>query len=360
MNSFYKILITLILLPLMAGAHNDKFKGKYTKEKTLNKEYTVNANAGLEVTNSYGNIDIVTWNQNRTVIEVRIQTNGDNEEKVQKKLDDIDVEFSGNGTLVTAKTVFEGRKNSSWSWWGGNKNNVNMQIDYTIKLPVGNSVNLSNDYGAITLDRLEGNARINCDYGQLNIGELMADNNYLNFDYTKNSTITYMKSGKINADYSEFILEQVDRLELSADYSDSTIEEVVSLNYNNDYGKINVGQAGELVGRGDYIPLRLQTLKGNLNVNTDYGSVHIDQITAEGGDITIDADYATIKLGFDSGYNFNFKLDLSYANFKGEEKVTVTKSVKENHGRKVEGYHGSKNSGNTISVNSDYGNVHFE
>ena len=294
MNSYYNILIAFLLLPLLAGAHNDKFKGKYTKEKTLSKEYTVNANAGLEVSNSYGNIDIVTWNQNRTVIEVRIQTNGNNEEKVQKKLEDIDVEFSGNGTLVKAKTVFDGRKNSSWSWWGNNNNNVKMQIDYTIKLPVGNSVNLSNDYGAITIDKLEGNAKIDCDYGQLNIGELMADDNYLNFDYTKNSTIAYMKSGKINADYSEFTLEQVDRLELNADYTDSTIEEAKSLNYNNDYGKINVGQVGELVGRGDYIPLRLETLKGNLNVNTDYGSVHIDRITAEGGDITIDADYATI------------------------------------------------------------------
>ena len=107
MNSYYNILIAFLLLPLLAGAHNDKFKGKYTKEKTLSKEYTVNANAGLEVSNSYGNIDIVTWNQNRTVIEVRIQTNGNNEEKVQKKLDDIDVEFSGNGTLVKAKTVFD-------------------------------------------------------------------------------------------------------------------------------------------------------------------------------------------------------------------------------------------------------------
>ncbi len=72
-----------------------------------------------------------------------------------------------------------------------------MEINYTIKVPVTNSVNLENDYGAISLDKLEGQAKISCDYGQLRIGELWAENNSLNFDYTNKSTIAFMKSGKI-------------------------------------------------------------------------------------------------------------------------------------------------------------------
>ena len=358
MKSFYKYTLLLLLIPALAVANNGK-KGKYTKEKKLNKEFTVNATAGLLVDNSYGNIDIATWNENRTVIEVTITTNGDNEEKVQEKLDEITVEFSGNGSLVTAKTIFKNSK-GSWSWWSNNKSNVNMEINYKIKLPVKNTVDLNNDYGAINLDRLEGTAKIGCNYGQLIIGELLGDNNYLNFDYTDKSTIAYMKSGKINADYSGFTLEKTEKLELNADYTNSEILEVKSLNYNNDYGKIHVGNAKDVIGQGDYLSHSFDRISGSLNLNADYGSIKIERVTSTAKDITINADYTGVRLAFEAGYSFDFIARLSYASLKGEEDLNVTKSDKDYTSKTYEGYHNIKNSGNKININSSYGGVTFK
>jgi hypothetical protein len=347
------------MLPALLLANNPRFKGKYTKTKTLQKEFTVNANAGLKVDNSYGNIDIVTWSENRTVLEVVITTNGNDEEKVQNKLNKIDVIFSGNGSLVSAKTTFGDRKNSSWSWWGKNNNNVKMEINYTIKMPITNTVDLHNDYGGININKLEGEARINCDYGQVNIGELLAENNYLSFDYSKNCSIGYMKNGKIDADYSSFVLEKVDNLDLGADYTKSEVLNAKSINYNNDYVRISIGQLTDLVGRGDYIPLKIKELKGNLDVNTDYGSVTVDEITASAGNISIRSDYAGIKLGYASGYNFDFVIDLSYASFNGKEDLEVLTTNKSYTSKSYTGYHGSRDSGNKININSDYGGVTF-
>ena len=356
MRPLFKLVLIALLLPTIAVANGNPRKGKYTKTKTLNKEYTVNADAGLRVDNSYGNIDVVTWNENRTVIEVVITTNGNNEEKVQDKLNDIDVDFSGSSSMVTAKTIFKGRKNNSWSFWKKN-NNVHMEINYTIKLPISNNADLSNDYGAISINKLEGNCKISCDYGQVNIGQLMADNNYLSFDYTNNSTIEYMKSGKINADYSSFTLERVEDLEINADYTKSEILNARSIDYSNDYGRISIGGVDNITGRGDYIPLKIEELRGDLNVNSDYGSVTVKKIAASAGDITIQSDYAGIKLAFDSGYHFDFFVDLSYAGLSGKEDLEVLKSSKDHSSKSYSGYHGSKNSGNTININSDYGGV---
>jgi Holliday junction resolvase-like predicted endonuclease len=183
MRTQSKFILFLLLIPTLLFATDGKFDGKYTKEKKINKEYNVNADAGLKVSNSYGNIDIVTWNENRTVIEVLIRTNGNNEENVQKRLDEITVDFTANSSLVTAKTLFK-NKNKSWSWWGSKKKNVSVEVNYTIKIPITNSVDLNNNYGSISLNKLKGNAKISCDYGQIIIGELLADNNSLNFDYT--------------------------------------------------------------------------------------------------------------------------------------------------------------------------------
>ncbi|QNJ98878.1 DUF4097 family beta strand repeat-containing protein [Constantimarinum furrinae] len=356
MKLLFNQLILILLFPALMSAGNNNSKGKYTKEKTIKKEFSVNANAGLKVDNSYGNLDIVTWNENRTVIEVHIETNGDDEELVQKKLDEITVEFSANASLVSAKTLF-GDKGKSWSFWGKKGNNVSMKINYTIKMPITNSVDLENDYGAISLNKLEGNAKINCDYGKLIIGQLMAENNYLNFDYTSKSTIDYMKSGKIDADYSGFRLEKVEKLELNADYTNSEIIEVSDINYNSDYGKIEVGKAGKVVGNGDYVTHRLGTITGSLNLNSDYGSISIDRVSNGAKDVTIRSQYTGIKLGFDSSLSFDFYARVTYANLNGEDTINITKTDKDITEKTYEGYHGTKGSGTKFNINSSYGGI---
>ena len=55
MKHYYNILFLLTLLPAIVVANNGKLKGKYTKEKKIHKEYTVNANAGFQLDNSFGN-----------------------------------------------------------------------------------------------------------------------------------------------------------------------------------------------------------------------------------------------------------------------------------------------------------------
>ena len=252
----YKTIFALLLIPTLVFGGNSNWGGKHTKEKTIKKEYTVNSDATLKVDNSYGNIDVVTYEGNLVTIEVHIKTNGNDEEKIQKKLDEITVEFNATSSLVEARTRFS--KNKSKSWWKWNKNNnVNMEINYVIKLPITNNVDLSNDYGSINLDKLEGHARISCDYGKITTKELMADNNSLSFDYTNNCYFEYIKSGSINADYSGFTVAKAKNLELSADYSKSIIEIAEDVTYNCDYGGLTINQANNVTGNGDYLTTRL-------------------------------------------------------------------------------------------------------
>lgn len=359
MKRQFKILTLLLVVPtLVLAGTNPKFKGKHTKEKKIDKEYTVAADATVAIDNTYGNIDIVTWNENRVVIEVLIRTNGNNEEKVMERLNEIDVEFSASNSRVEAKTTFKGKKNNSWSFWGKNKNNhVKMEINYTVKMPESNSVDLDNDYGAINLTTISGNASINCDYGQINVDALNGDINNLNFDYTNNSTIGYMKQGSINADYSNFTIEQTGVLDINADYTNSEIEQAVSVRYNCDYGKLKIGQVNDVDGSGDYIPLRIGTLNGDLTVNSDYGSITVETISTQGGDITISSNYAGIKLGYDSGYSFDFNVELRYAGLSGKDDLEINHQHSSNNKKSYKGYHGSPNSGNNITINSNYGGV---
>ncbi len=350
------LLLFVLAIPFVVMGNNGYPKGKYTKEKRIKKEYNVNADAKLVIDNSYGNVNMVSWNENRIVIEVLVKTNGNDEERVQEKLDEIDVRFEGSPSYVSAKTSFE--RSSSRSWWNSWKNNnVNMEINYTIKLPATNMVDISNDYGGIRLDRLEGNAKISCDYGKITIGELLAENNYLNFDYTKNSTISYMKSGRINADYSSFMLERGGDIELNADYTKSEFGNIENLNYSCDYGSIKTEEGDNITGRGDYLSARIGVVHGDVNINADYGSIRIEQLASDAGDVLIQSDYTGIKLGYSPAYNFRFSIQLEYAGLSGKDDLTFNKERINTTDKYYEGYRGSSSTTNTVNINSDYGGV---
>lgn len=335
------------------------WNGKHTKEKTIKREFTVHRDALLKISNSYGNINIITYSGNTVSIEVNIKTNGNSLDKVQEKLDNINVDFQASSTMVSAKTIFD--KNKSGSWWNwGRSTNVNMEINYLVKLPISNSVDLSNDYGSINLDRLDGHAKINCDYGKITTKELMADNNLISFDYTNNSYFEYIKSGKINADYSGFTVAKTKNLDINADYTKSVVEIAENVNYTCDYGSVTVEKANNVKGNGDYLTARFGEIYKNIQIVADYGSIKIDRMTTNAGNVSIDSDYTGVTIGYDSGYQFKFDIQLDYASLRGAEDFQFIKKKVDSNDKYYQGYHGDANTNNHIKITSDYGSVTFK
>jgi len=355
---FKGIATVFLMLPLVLLARDNKPKGKYTKEKIIKKEFEVNSDALLEIDNSYGNLNITSWDQDRILIEVHIKTSGNNAEKVQEKLDNISVDFENRSDLVSARTIFD-NKDSGWGWSWGRSNNVDMQIDYTIKLPFQSRVDLSNDYGSIALDRVDGHAKISCDYGRLDIGELRGRDNKLNFDYTSKSNIGYINSGKISADYSGFNIERAGDLVISADYTNSTVERMGNLQYSCDYGKVEIGEAKNVQGNGDYINVQLGTIHGNVDISADYGSLRIERMAPDAGNLQLTTDYTGVKIGYAPEYHFDFDISTSYSGVSGKDDFEINISEEKNTSKRYKGYYGSSNSGNAVSINSDYGGISF-
>lgn len=355
MKNMYKLLLILFLIPLIITATDRK--GKYTKTKTINKEFSVSPNATLKVSNKYGNIDIVSWNENKIVINVTITTNGNNEDKVEKRLENIDVEFDASSSFVSAKTIIE--KNSSfWNIWGKN-NNVGMEINYLIKMPVSNNVDLSNDYGAISIDKLEGTSKISCDYGKLNIGELLNSNNKINLDYTNKSTIEYMKDGSIDADYSTLHIEKSGRVKLNADYTHMSFGMLVDLDYNCDYGSLKIESAGNIKGSSDYMHTTVGSLSGSGEFNIDYGSLKIKDLEQNFKLLKVESSYTRIKIGVNPNTAFNITASLSYCGFKKSDGFTFNKEIVKSSSKYYEGYYNSANSEGTVDINSSYGSLSF-
>ncbi len=355
-NKITHIVISIFLIiPMLMNANTHPKKGKYEKSKTINREYKVNADALVKINNKYGNVDVISWNENRVVIEIKITVEGNDEKKVIAKLNGIDVEFSNSSSQVSAKTIIE--KTSS-SWFSSGNSNINFQIDYKVKMPVTNNVDLVNDYGNISLNELRGQAKINCDYGKILIGNLYHTDNSINIDYTSDSNIEFMNTGSINADYSKITVEKAKKIDLNADYTTTVFENIEELSFNCDYGNIEVKNGNIINGNGDYLTMRFGTIYKKLKIEADYSGIRVDQLKKDFDSVEINSDYTGVKIGLEPGISFNFMVKMSYGGFSyDDDNATFLKKIVKSTSKYYEGYVNDQNSNASININLEYGSV---
>lgn len=353
----HKILVFLIwLLPFSIFATIPVLKQKETK--TIEKEFTVKPNNLLYINNQFGNVDITTWNENRIVFLITISVEGNDSDAILDKLEGISVEFKQTSNQVSAKTYIEKNKSKSWlSWIFNSSQSINYKINYTVKMPINNNLTIYNDYGNIYLNEINGKTKINCDYGKIVIGSLNNSDNEINTDYSKNSTIEYLKSGVINADYSSFDVDASKKITLNADYTDSNFENIEVLEYSCDYGKLSVKNANYISGNGDYLTMDFGTIFKELKVNADYGSLRIKQLKKGFQFVSISGDYTNTKLGIDKNVSANITIDLSYGGIKYDSDFIFTKKNIESTSKHYQGYFKQPNTNATIKIEMDFGSL---
>jgi len=352
-TKLYKIMLLFLWLPVALNAGNNDGR-TYDKTKTLKKEYSVNSNALVDLENKFGDVNIMTWNESRVVIEVNIVVSGNDEAKVEQRINGIDVNFQGSQSAVSAKTKID--KLSGW----GRNNSIHYKINYLVKMPVTNTLEVTNDYGAIYINELKGKAIVNCDYGNVFIGDLQHRNNEINIDYCNGSSIRSMQGGEINADYSKFTLTQAETIKLVSDYSASVFERVNDLNYTSDYGSLRVGSSDIVVGTADYLPVKFGKINKRLQVKADYGSISVESVGDAFESVDIESEFCAIKLGVPN-QAFNFSLNLEYSGFHyGGGQYKFNQKIEKSTSKFYEGYHKSSNNKAAIKITSSYGSVSFK
>lgn len=354
MKRISKTFAFFLLIPALVFAN--EFKGKHTKTKTINKEFTVNANATVDLDNKYGSIDIKTWDQNKVTLEIIITTNSNNESKAQDRLDDIDIVFNTSQSLVAAKTQIG--KSNNWNW-GNNRNNVNMDIQYIVRMPVNNNLVVDMDYGDVMVDQLNGKADFNCDYGKLIVGDLNNDSNDINLDYSSGSTIDYLKNGNINIDYTTIEIEKAGDVDLNGDYCTTSFGSVNNIDFNCDYGNLTVESANNVDGNSDYANLKFGKIASKLILEADYGNIKVEEMGANFGLVDVNTEYIGVKIGVDSSSSFTLKAESQYGGINLPESMDIRTQVEKNSSKKIEGtYNGGGNA--KINITTQYGSIKIQ
>ncbi len=345
--------ILFLLLPFLLAANMPE--GRYKREKIIRQQYEVGRDGKVQIDNSYGNINVITWQQNKVDIKVTITVDGNDLDAVSKRIKSIWVDINKSPMRVTAVTHI-GSSSQSWSlfsWFFGKSHQTNFQINYEVRMPENFDLKLTNDYGNIFINKLSGRLDLNADYGKFEIGELLHTQNEINTDYLSTSHIDFVKQAEINADYSKIIIDSAYKLRLNCDYSTIKIKDVRFIKFNNDYGSINIANGKEIYGSGDYATRNFGGI-AVLKFEGDYGSVHVKSLSKNFDQVHLVCDYTTIKIENPEQVPYRVDIQQEYGCFK-HSGLEIYREINDNGDKEIKAYYLDRNAPSIIKITEDYG-----
>lgn len=332
MKTIYNILF-ILLTPAILLAGNGKKKGKFSKEKTYHKEYSVSSNATLNVTNSFGNVVVSSWNENKIQIDVTVTASSNKEKLLEEQLNAIAVELSGNESLVEAFTKISKKNN-----WGRNK--TQFDINYNIKIPITNNINIKNSFGDVHVDKLNGNTRFCISHGNINLGELKGQKNEFELSFCNASSIKSIPSITVSGSHSTIDIDNSEDITIKANHFKLNLENTNTLNFKGSFGKIYAQSIGHLTTKGSHMKMNIKTITNSINTNTGFSSIKIKDLKNSTKQVSIEAQFSQIIINYEPGL-YKFNTYLKNCSFTNNAETIFKKELKD------------QNSTYTISTGND-------
>lgn len=328
----------------------------HSQEKTYLESYEVNANAVVQLSNEFGEINITTWDKPEVVIKAVVKVEGDAEGIVQKQLNNISVNLEGNASGVLAETII-----SSWSkndnWYGNKKANYDVEINYVVKMPKSCSLKARNRFGDLKLDDLYGEAYIEVSYGHVEVGALHNNDNELHINYSQGGNIDYVQSAKLELAYSDLEIGVSNALEVVSKYSDLEIDSLDSMEYYGRYDKLNVDAIADLSVDGKYSTIKIEHVGKTLDADLVHAKLVVDRVKKDFDQVMVENSYGPVVIEFDPGAQYAFNAKCKYSGVSCPDNATITSKEKDSSSSTYVGYVGGDDAEASVKVDSRYGSV---
>jgi hypothetical protein len=325
--------------------------------KEFHKEFIAGSKT-LEISNKYGDVVIQSWDKDQVVVDVKVTIELPSRDKAERLLSYIEVRFSEDANTMSAKTYIDDKFN--FTGWGSSKR---FSIDYTIKMPVGTDLLLSNKYGNTDIDELHGLTDLDIKYGNLTAGKLTRGN--------------VKPLSRINLAYGKGSIDETGWLDLTLRYTGNMeITKCQALLLDSKYSKLYIGETSSLVGESKYDNLRIESINNlvlnngytetnigkltkKLNYTGSYGSFTIENIPAGFESLDVETHYMGVRLGIEDMASYRLDARVSYGGLKYyEDNFKVRRRIVENNSNEVSGVVGKEESPSaSVKVEASYGSV---
>ena len=338
--------ILLMIIPLTYG--QDSFTKDYEKS------FKVNSSSLVQLSNKYGNMHIENWAENTVEVKVTITVRTTSKSKAENTFDKINIDFNEDGSMVSATTEIR-----------ESINNTNFSIDYNVKMPKNINVDLSNKYGNLFLDQIDGHANIEVKYGNFTINKLGRENekptNYISVGYSSGfCNINECGWLKLEPSYSKVNIEDATALIIGSKYSSLKIKKCKSIVTESKYDHpFRVGIVKNFVCTGAYSNFEIDKVYGMIESDIKYSDLDIDEIDKDFESVKVILRYGKVNMMIPQtpGYELNAQAAYGSINYPDNRKIN---KIIDHTESKIWGTVGSQsNPKATVNIDSKYGTVNI-
>lgn len=294
MSTLYKTYLGLLLLLTSATVAAQEHV-----EKTIEKQFELEANGELHIDNKYGNITFTGWEQPKVKVVITVKVNHKKEENAKDLLQRVQPEIRANQSYVSITSVIANR-NTGWFADFFNKTNPidsdrsRVQIDYEVFLPRDAKLNVTNKFGDILIEEWQGQLEANLEHGDLWLGEMISKATIqLKFGKIRAKNINYarivLKNGELSMDDAK-------NLQLTTEGSEIQLNAIATLELYSNKDEIHVEEVKHLFGSLKFSSIRIEQLQKDIDSElkiVDFVVAKIGNpdaaitLTQESSDITI-------------------------------------------------------------------------
>ena len=302
----YRIVLYLwLVLFLYSGCLNAQV---YTDRKVHSYPFT--EKTSVEVSNKYGKIHVITWDQDSVRFEVDLRISASNMEKLEKLKNNVSIEFNDTKYFILAKTIFSNAGNVITDFVETYIPSNQVVINYMIYVPKQISLKIDNKFGDIYVDDFNGALEINLSNGDLKANKITGST-IINIS-SGDATINNMNGGRVIASYSDLVIKQASNIDMETKSSRITIAQADKLKIDSRRDKIKITSVEVLSSTGYFSTYEIENLKKELRSTFKYGSLMIDNVEKDFSFININSEYTDIDLFFDRNTSYN--IDIAHHN----------------------------------------------
>lgn len=287
----------------------------FTEKREFHKTVKVNRESSFELNNKYGTVHISTWNKDSIQIKAEIEAYSSSLDRLRKMLQGVNVSITEVSYLVKAETQFVQNINTLFESFKGMTDKLipyesKIQINYYVSVPEYLNMEIINKYGDVYMEDHKGRFTANISNGTFKANNI-TDAGSLDLIFC-DATINSLKSGRINANFSEILIGESEDLSVTSVSSRFDLRKTGSLDTESRRDKFYIGSAGSVSGDSYFTDFRIENLSTELNLITRYGNLNVNMAGKTLGMLTINSSYTDISLEFDKALSYN--LDIRHTN----------------------------------------------
>lgn len=307
MYIYYKKITPIVLLLLSFSMYSQE-----VLTKTIEEIYEMTNAGELQVENKYGNITINGWEENEISIKIDIKVTNKKKENAKTLLDRIVANIKTMDDFVSITSEISEKNTSLFSRYFNKVNpfefdKSNLEINYTIYLPVNAEIDLTNKFGDIIIDNWTGGLKANIEHGDLWINEDITNARItMKFGKLRSKSIAY---GTISLKNGDVDIESSNKLLLKTSGTKIEIGTVKELEIISSKDEIIIQKVEKIQGELNFSNAQIETIEEKISLGMKVAELRVAKINQPDAYVSIDQESSDININI-TNLSFKFSATL--------------------------------------------------